>query len=183
MRKKIMRQVNELMMQDIGKRSSTVGELERRAKSIIKNRGGGDFYKGFLRAIVMLRERDLLKEAIGMPPTEAQIKFAVKLYKFRNEMRRQPCASVEWYAYLLTSNAMYNTSNVGELLSLPRVRELLDWWQNGSKIITPKKAEQIVKLLRTKLPLLGTPSNSVKKLEKGSALLGGESEFKIGKEG
>lgn len=94
---------------------------------------------------------DSSKRVDGPAPTEAQIKFAVQLYKFRKEMRRQPCPSVEWYAYLLTSNAMYRTSNVDELLSSPRVRELLDWWQDGCRIISAEKCMHAVGLLRTEL--------------------------------
>ena len=94
---------------------------------------------------------DCNRRAIGTPPTKAQIKFAVKLYKFRNERSRSPVHGVGFYAYILTTSAMYTVSNVSELLSSSRVRELLDWWQNGSKIMTPQKAEQITKLVQTEL--------------------------------
>jgi len=94
---------------------------------------------------------DCSKRVDGSAPTEAQIKFAVKLHRFREEHDRPPVRSVELYAYLLTSNAMYRTSNIDELLSSPRARELLDWWVNGSKIITSREAEQIVWVLRSEL--------------------------------
>ena len=94
---------------------------------------------------------DCSKRVDGTPPTEAQIKFAVKLHRFREEHDRPPTHSVALYAHLLTSNAMYHTSNVDELFSSPRVKELLCWWQNGCKIITPEKADQITWLLRTEL--------------------------------
>ena len=94
---------------------------------------------------------DCSKRVDGLAPTEAQIKFAVKLHGFREKHDRPPVRSVELYAYLLTSNAMYRTSNTDELLSSPRARELLDWWVNGSKIITSREAGQIVELLRSEL--------------------------------
>jgi len=94
---------------------------------------------------------DCSKRVDGTPPTEGQIKFAVKLHRFREEHDRPPTRSIALFAFLLTSNAMYTTSNVDELFSLPRVKELLDWWVNGSKIITPEKAEQITRFLRTEL--------------------------------
>ena len=94
---------------------------------------------------------DCSKRVDGKVPTEAQIKFAVKLHRFREEHDRPSTHSVALYAFLLTSNAMYHTSNVDELFSSPRVKELLCWWQNGSKIISSEKADQITGFLRTEL--------------------------------
>ena len=97
---------------------------------------------------------DCSKRVDGTTPTEAQIKFAVKLHRFREDHDRPPTRSIEMYAFLLTSSTMYNTSNVDELLSSSRAKELLDWWQNGSKIISAEEAEHIPRFLRTKLEAL-----------------------------
>ena len=94
---------------------------------------------------------DCSRKAIGPTPTEAQIKFAAKLYRFRTKMRRFPSPSVEFSAYLLTTHAIYHASSVEDLLASKRVKELLVWWQQGSRIITSQKAEQIVELLQTEL--------------------------------
>lgn len=62
MNRKVIREINRIIMEDVGKRLNSVWDLEQRAKSILNEGQGGDFYKGFLRAIEMLRERGLLKE-------------------------------------------------------------------------------------------------------------------------
>ena len=62
MKHKAMRKINKIITRDMGKRLDTVWDLEQRARDIIENGDGGDFYRGFLRAIEMLRERNLLKE-------------------------------------------------------------------------------------------------------------------------
>ena len=63
MSKKTLRKINSLLG-SMGKELRTVAELEQRAKELMEANQDSQhhFFKGFLRAIAMLRERELLRE-------------------------------------------------------------------------------------------------------------------------
>lgn len=84
-------------------------------------------------------------------PTKEQIVFGCKIVAVLDSLRGHGGESDEFYVLILLSNCVWVTSSIDECLGMDRVKELLDWWVNGSKIMGLQRAERIRKLLIQKM--------------------------------
>lgn len=92
-------------------------------------------------------------------PSEAQIKFAAKLYKMRRKMRRQAIngarqldtESLQFSVYILGHFCIYETANIEEVFEHPKVQDLLHHWEHGVKTKSSSQIEEIKEILREEL--------------------------------
>ena len=84
------------------------------------------------------------------PPSAEKIQFALMCGPLITE-QRESRSRLSLYKTILLDEAMFKISNLEELFSMKRVQELLEWWVNGSKIISADDREAIKDYLKENL--------------------------------
>ena len=84
-------------------------------------------------------------------PSQQQIEFGCKIAKIMLAMREFGGETDQFYVKMLLHECLWKTTTLEECQAQQRFKTLLDWWVNGSKIVTAEKAERIQKLLEKKI--------------------------------
>lgn len=96
----------------------------------------------FMLLRVLLRVGDL-----GDVLSERQVVFTSRAFRIRAKLQSEKTKE-SLHCSILLCESFGRVESLADLLQTKRTRELLDWWENGSKILTREQIEKVISRLK-----------------------------------